>query len=82
MTIEISQPKMLSETIKFGSFDLILLIPIEKIMRNAQESGGNALSQIIPNQNDEGWILVIHQKGRKKNPLKLAKILARLKVVR
>ena len=42
VTIEISQHKTLSETIKFGSFDTIVLVATKKEVRNTQESGGNA----------------------------------------
>ena len=54
--IEIFPPKTLSEIIKFGSFDLIVLASIEKRVKNAQESGGNARSQIISYQENEEWI--------------------------
>ena len=38
VTIEISQLKTLNETIKFGSFEPIVLAPTRKGVRNTQES--------------------------------------------
>ena len=48
------QPIVVVKTIKFGSFEPIILAPIVKKVKNPQGSGGNAFSQIDANEDDEG----------------------------
>ena len=48
------QPNVVVKTIKFGSFEPIILAPIVKKVKNPQGSGGNAFSQIDANEDDEG----------------------------
>ena len=69
-------------TIKFGSFELVILAPIMEEVKDHQGSGGNARSQIDANDDDEGWTLVTHRKGGKKTSTKPAKVLERSKMVR
>ena len=42
------------KTIKFGSFEPVILAPIVEEVKNPQENGGNVCSQIDANDDDEG----------------------------
>ena len=70
------------KTIKFGSFEPIVLALTVEEVKNPQRSGGNAHSQINANDDDEGWTLVTRRRSGKKNSPKLAKTPARSKMIR
>ena len=69
-------------TIKFGSFEFVILALTMEEVKNPQGSGGNACSQKDTNDDDEGWTLVTHRKGEKRTPTKPAKTLERSKMIR
>ena len=82
ITIASLQPNAVVKTIKFGSFEPVILAQTVEEVKNPQRSGGNACSQINANDDDEGWTLVTHRKGGKKTSTKPAKVPERSKMVR
>ena len=54
------QHNPLVKTIKFGSFETIILALTVEEVKNPQGSRGNSCSQIDVNDDDEGWTLVTH----------------------
>ena len=60
------QPNALVKTIKFGSFEPIVLAPTVEKVKNPQESGGNSRFQIAINDDDEGWTLVTRMRREKR----------------
>ena len=57
------QPNALVTTIKFGSFEPIILAPIVEEVKNPQGSGGNSHSQIDVNDDDKRWTLVTRRRS-------------------
>ena len=72
----------MAKTIKFGSFEPVILAPTVEEVKDIQESRGSARSQIDANDDDEGWTFVTRRKGGKMTPTKLAKASERSKMVR
>ena len=76
------QHNVMVKTVKFGSFEPVILALTVEEVKDPQGSGGNIRSQVDANDDDEGWTLVTHRKGGKKTSTKPAKVLERSKMIR